>query len=327
MNFQLIIRLVLLTILIASCKKDQVEEFNPTPYVVNLPAYFPDMLIPADNPLTVEGVQLGRKLYYDQILHPQGLLSCASCHIQGLSFSSENGPVLAHINLAFANRFMWNGAISGTLEDAMRFEVEDFLKTDISKLQKDEEYPKLFHRAFGSGLITSKRVADALAQFVRTLNSYQSLYDKKVQGMANFSSAEWNGYDIFFTERGDCFHCHSGALFTDQLMHNNALDANPSSGYATVSGSAADVGKYKTPTLRNIEYTAPYMHDGRFQSLEEVINFYCDDLQYSPTVDPLMKNVSTGGVALTYQERQDLLAFLKTLSDESFLMNPELGKP
>lgn len=319
--------LLLLPTLILSCKKDQVEAYKPSPYTVTLPAYFPDMVSPADNPLTVEGVQLGRKLYYDKILHPQGTKSCASCHIQGLAFSSNQGPVLAHINLAFTDRFMWNGLISGTLEDAMRFEVDEFFKTDISKLQNDADYPKLFHKAFGSGLITSKRVADALAQFVRTLNSYQSKYDQKLQGMATFTAAEWNGYDIFFTERGDCFHCHTGALFTDNLMHNNALDASPSLGHAAVSGSNGDIGKYKTPTLRNIEFTAPYMHDGRFETLEEVVDFYCDGLQYSPTVDPLMKNVSTGGVNLTYQERQDLIAFLKTLSDQELLSNPELSAP
>lgn len=322
-----ILNFSLLVLLLASCKTDVVETYEPTPYVQSFPSYFPDMHYNEDNPMTEEGVALGRKLYYDKILHENEERACATCHEQGSSFTSQSSNALAHLNLGFASAFLWDGLIEGSMEDIMRFEVEDFFKTDVSRLQQHDEYPKLFYQAFGTSKITFKEIEYALAQFFRTLNSYNAKYDRKLQGLEGLTPQEWSGYDIFFTERGDCFHCHGGVLFTDNLFHNNALDANPGEGRFKVTNDPNDVGRYKTPTLRNIEFTAPYMHDGRFQTLEEVIDFYSEGLQDSPTVDPLMKHVGSGGIALTAQEKADLIAFLKTLSDHSYLTNPNLSKP
>ncbi|MEK7255269.1 MAG: cytochrome c peroxidase, partial [Bacteroidota bacterium] len=287
---------------VARCKKeepppppDQNWTYNPTPYQLTIPPFFPILDIPADNPMTVEGVKLGRMLYYDPVLHPDSAKACASCHVQQISFTST-GTVLPHLNLGWNTAFLWNGKVQGTLEDIMLFEVKDFFKTDLDRLSRHPEYPRLFYEAFGEKVITNEFAAKALAQFQRTMISGNSKYDKVI-GNANvfLTDAELNGYDIFFTEKGDCFHCHGGILFTDNQFHNNALDANPSAGLSEITNLPADVGKYKSPTLRNIELTAPYMHDGRFQTLEEVVDFYSEGLHSSPTVDPLMKSLHFGG--------------------------------
>ena len=314
--------------LMLACTPGKSSLKQTTPYTETFPNYFPTMPVTQDNPLTNEGVQLGRMLYYDKILHPNQEMSCSSCHTQSTGFSNPGSNSLAHINIGFNSSFLWNGKIEGSLEDIMMFEVEEFFQTDLSLLNEHDEYPMLFQKAFGAREITSKEVAYALAQFFRTLNSYNSKYDLVMQGLATFTPEEANGYDIFFTERGDCFHCHGGALFNDNLFHNNALDSDPDNGRYDITFDNSDIGKFKTPTLRNIEFTAPYMHDGRYQTLEEVIQFYSYELQSSPTVDPLMKYVDfPGGVALDAQEVNDLIAFLRTLSDTTFLNNPALSDP
>jgi cytochrome c peroxidase len=299
-----------------------------TPYVQTIPNHFPEMPVTADNPMTNEGVALGRRLYYDKKLHPTQSMSCSECHGQSTSFSDPVVNSLAHINIGWSDKFLWNGKIEGSLEDIMMFEVDEFFQTDLSVLNNDDEYPILFEKAFGVTTIRSKQVAYALAQFFRTLNSYNSKYDRVLQGLATFTPEEANGYEIFFSERGDCFHCHGGALTTDNQFHNNGLDANPADGRFSVTNNANDVGKFKTPTLRNIAFTAPYMHDGRYQTLEEVITFYSWGLEWSPTIDPLMKNVGfPGGIDLTQQDFDDLISFLHTLSDESYLTNKAISDP
>lgn len=319
---------ICLVFMFMACGENDINRQNVAPYVETIPSYFPDMQISADNPMTNEGVALGRMLYYDKKLHPNLTISCSECHTQSDGFSDPTVNSLAHINLGWASSFLWNGKVEGTLEDIMLFEVDEFFGTDLNVLNQDAEYPALFEKAFGVTNIKSKHVAYALAQFFRTLNSYDSKYDRVMQGLEIFTAEEANGYDIFFTERGDCFHCHGGALATDNLFHNNGLDANPDNGRFTITNNNSDIGKFKTPTLRNIEFTAPYMHDGRYQTLEEVITFYSYGLQWSPTVDPLMKNVEVaGGVNLNQQDMDDLIAFLRTLSDQTFLNNPELSDP
>ncbi len=317
-----------------SCKKDAVPTnpgwtYDPTPYTVEYPDNFPIMVFDEDNPMTVEGVELGRMLYYDTLLHPNGDMACASCHDQSLSFASFP-TVLPHVNLGWNTTFLWNGKVSGNIEDIMLFEVDDFFKTDLTKFNNHETYPKLFYEAFETEEITSVHASRALAQFLRTVISSDSRYDKIItSGSGVFpTEEELNGYDIFFTERGDCFHCHGGILFSDNLFHNNGLDAEPSAnGLSEITGDPLDLGKYKTPTLRNIALTAPYMHDGRFQTLEEVVDFYSDGVQPSATIDPLMKQAHNGGINLTEEEKDDLVAFLKTLTDTTFTNNPAFSNP
>jgi cytochrome c peroxidase len=223
---------------------------------------------------------------------------------------------------------LWNGKIQGSLEDIMLFEVQEFFKADMQRFSEDEDYSRLFFEAFGEETITYQLAANALAQFERTMISQNSVYDKVFLGERFFTDEEYNGYELFNTEEGDCFHCHGGILLTDNLFHNNGLDSEINDpGLAEITGDPLDQGKFKTPTLRNIEFTAPYMHDGRYATLEEVIDFYSEGLNYSPTVDPLMKNVHQGGIRLTEKEKQDLIAFLKTFSDTSYLVKPELSDP
>lgn len=322
---------LLMVLFFGSCKKDEVSsygDFQTTPVVINYPSNFPDMIIPEDNMPTKEGIALGRALYYDKILSSNQTKSCSSCHDQSKAFTTFESNSLAHINLAWNNQYLWNGAVQGTLEDVMLFEVEDFFGTNIQEVNTNSNYRYLFKKAYGVDEITSKDIAYALAQFFRTLNSTDSMFDRFMRGEGNLTPEEWDGYDIFFTERGDCFHCHGTVLFHDNAFGNNGLDLDPDAGLYNITGNMNDYGKFKTPTLRNIELTAPYMHDGRFETLEEVISFYSFGVKHdSPNLSPLMKYSADGGVQLSQQEAEHLIAFLKTLTDYTFINNTSLSDP
>jgi len=315
---------IIILIVLANCKGTEKPPYQTTRYELKLPAGFPEMSIPDDNALTIEGVALGKKLYYDPILDKNKARACATCHLQEKSFSSAPA-VLPHVNLGWQHNWLWKGEVQGSLEDIMAFEVQDFFETNLDNLNNHSEYPALFKNAFGVDKINFIEVEKALAQFLRTLNSGNAKFDKVQRGEAAFTNEESLGLELFFTEKGDCFHCHATTFFSDNQFHNNALDSNPDPGYYEVTGDSLDYGKFKSPTLRNIELTAPYMHDGRHNTLEEVIDFYSEGLQHSATVDPLMKQLSKGGIQLTNEEKAALLAFLKTLTDEEFINNPEFS--
>lgn len=315
-----------------SCKKEgtitPVEQLHLV--TLDVPNGFPQLILNPSNPLSEEGIALGRKLYYDPILSNTGQ-SCSSCHFQSNSFSHPTANSLAHVNLAWHESFLWNGSVAGTLEDAMLFEVNDFFATNLSNLQQHESYPEEFKKVFGSDVISSHKVAFALAQFVRSMISAESRFDKYLKGEIMLSSSEMNGMDIFLTERGDCFHCHSVGLLTDNSFHNTGLDNAFTSvnwGRYQVTGNSTDIGKYKTPTIRNIELSAPYMHDGRFLTLEEVVEFYNSGVQITSHTDPIMtKPGKEFGLQLSTQDKADLVAFLKALTDTSFINNPDLSHP
>lgn len=336
--------IMLLLITFSACQKEKkpvpvpenFEPYNPTMVTPEYPRYFPVLYIPNDNPLTVEGIALGRRLYYDRKLSQNGPregLSCSSCHFQTSSFTINTGgtAVLPHINLAWNRSFLWNGKIEGTLEDIMQFEVEEFFVADMEVLQDDRDYPSMFFKAFGSSIITRQKTEYALAQFFRTLVSTNSKYDRFMRRDVSLSPAELRGYRIFFQERGDCYHCHSAPLFTDNQFHNIGLDAvfhTADEDRSHVTGLVSDKGKFKTPTLRNIELTAPYMHDGRFNTLEEVVDHYNNGVKHSASLDPIMtKPGKELGLQLTEQDKSDLIAFLKTLTDTSYTINPDLSDP
>jgi len=337
-------------ILLGSCnpKKDTPlpdEKYDPQPFAIVIPPNFPDMSIPADNPTTVEGVELGRMLFYDPILSGNNTQSCADCHGQATSFTDPrkfsvgidgiagSRNAMALINTGWMTSFFWDGR-SHSLEHQANdpvtnpIEMHETWPKALDKLKNHPEYPHLFFKAFGTRNIDSSHVVKAIAQFERTLISSNSKWDKYLRGETGLSAQEAKGFEIFFTEKGDCFHCHSTILFTNNLFHNNGLDATfADKGLYEFTGNPEDVGKFKTPTLRNLLYTAPYMHDGRFGTLEEVIDFYSEGLKWSPTIDPLMKNVNEGGVRLTDDEKASLIAFIKTLTDESFISNPDFSNP
>lgn len=318
-----------------TCKKEIDTELKPlerplTPYVINSPAYFPQLIIPDNNPLTVEGIELGRKLYYDPILSNNGQ-SCSNCHSQANAFTSSTVNSMPHMNLAWNNKFLWNGSKEGALENVMMFEVDEFFNTDINKLNNHTIYPSLFKQVFKVDNITSQEVAYALAQFIRTQISADSKFDKYLRYETMLTSSEIKGFILYNTEKGDCFHCHSLGLFNDNNFHNIGLDsifAGVNLGRYNVTQDPHDIGKFKTPSLRNVELTAPYMHDGRFATLEEVVEHYNSGVKNSPSLDPILtKQNHLFGLELSMQEKADLIAFLKTLTDTSFINNINLSAP
>ncbi len=320
-----------------SCEYSNISPFNPTPYIIETPFGFPEMVIPEENPMTEEGVALGEKLFKDPILSANNSQSCIDCHrIQsGWSDPNQFSTGIDNIqgtrnastltNVGWNNSLNWDG--SSTTLESQAFEpvvnpiemhntwsnVEEILNTN-------EEYLTLFKNAFNIDYIDSSHVVKAIAQFERTIISSNSKFDKYLKGEIQLTPSELNGYAIFNTEKGDCFHCHGTQLFMDNLFHNNGLDIEPFTdlGLGKITNNNTDNGKFKTPTLRNIEYTAPYMHDGRFSTLEEVVDHYDSGGKFSSTIDPLMKKVGVG-LQLTNQEKEDLIAYLKTLSEPDFV--------
>ena len=329
-----------------SCQRDipYIEPFvyNPTYVVLEKPKGFPQASIPADNPMTEEGIKLGKKLFYDSILSGDNTMSCSDCHLQISSFANNsqynigidgvfgNRNAMALINLAWSKDFNWNGSVSDLESQAFEPVINPIelhalnWKEVRSKLIQIEEYKDLFELAFNTRIIDSTNVVKAIAQFERTLISADSKFDKFLDYRASLTPSELRGKEIFTTEKGDCFHCHSYPLFTSNDFHNNGLDPEleMDNGRFNVTGDINDKGKFKSPSLRNIELTAPYMHDGRFQTLEEVIEHYNFGGHNSTTVDPLMKKVGIG-LGLSQQNKVDLINFLKTLTDTSFINNPD----
>lgn len=315
----------------------------PTPYTLVVPARFPEMEIPVHNPMTVEGVALGRRLFFDPILSADGSKSCASCHLQQTAFSDSNRvsegvggargvrQAMPLMNIGYVNDLFWDGRAESLEAQALQpvendLELAEDWDHVVAKLQAHPTYPAAFEAAFGTRTLADTLVVKALAQFERTLLSGNAKFDRVNRGEDAFTEAEQRGFDLFFTEKADCFHCHGTLLFTDNRFHNNGLDVAPAdSGRAGVSGQAFEVGLFRSPSLRNIAHTAPYMHDGRFETLEEVIRHYNFGVQRSPTLDPLMQNGRF--LFLTDANVQDLIAFLHTLSDPEFLANPAFADP
>lgn len=341
-----------LLLTLAGCQIDgseppQVEDGKATPLFLEGPSNLPPITIPLDNPTTVEGVALGRKLFYEKKLSADNTQSCGTCHAQSFGFS-DNGRqfsvgvdqlegtmnAMAIMNLAWSRYFFWDGRSEGMENQAREpvinpIEMHENWPNVVSKLMGSAEYPPLFKKAFGSSTISEDLVVKAIAQFERTLISGQTDYDKFQRGEAsNLSQAAYRGMQVFFTERGDCFHCHVTDLLTDYDFHNNGLDSILDSvniGRAGVTGRSSDHAKFKTPGLRNVALTAPYMHDGRIATLAEVIEHYNSGIKRSPTLDPRIKKPD--GLFLTDQEKSDLLAFLESLTDQQFITNPAFADP
>ena len=332
-----------------SCSKENNETYAPVLKPIEIPVLFESLLIapiiPSNNPQTEEGILLGKKLFFDPILSADNTQSCSSCHDPQFAFTdnekfsegvdgrlgNRNSMPLFNMAWNFDEKFFWDGRSNSIEKQALQpvknpIEMHNTWVKAMASLQENPQYPDLFFAAFGTQKIDSTLVTKALAQFERTLISSNSKFDKYLEGTAQLTSSELSGFSIFMDEaKGDCFHCHGSdknPLWTDNKFHNNGLDASFSDlGRARVTGDSSDRGKFKTPSIRNLAFSAPYMHDGRFSTLEEVINHYSEGLKNSTTIDPLMKKVSTGGVHLSAQEKIDLKAFLLTLSDNDFINN------
>ena len=311
--------------------------FVNTPYIIETPKGFPNMNIPSDNITTVEGVSLGEKLFKDPILSDNNSQACINCHQQNFSFSDPNQfstgidniqgfrNASALINIGWNTSLNWDGSSLSLEQQAFEpvtnsIEMHNNWNNVELALNSHNDYPKLFKEAFNIDYIDSNHVVKAIAQFERTLISSNSKLDRYLNNEEQLTTSELNGYAIFNTEKGDCFHCHASQLFMDNQFHNNGLDTEPflDLGRAKVTSDASDNGKFRTPTLRNIELTAPYMHDGRFATLEEVVEHYDSGGKYSTTIDPLMKKLGVG-LQLTNQEKKDLVSYLKTLTDNEFI--------
>jgi len=328
---------------------------EPTPYTFPRLFYFPEMPSPASNPVTIEGVELGRYLFYDSILSFNYTFSCASCHKQENAFSNSsetfskgiNGDFMqrntpALFNLAWYPAMFWDGKAKN-IEEQIFHPVRTSTEMNLSwkeaarRINKSKFYRSKFILVFGKQEIDSILIAKAVAQFLRTLLSYQSRYDRMLKGDVTFTHDEHEGYTIVNDQTmGDCLHCHNtdaNALGTSLTFSNNGLDKIEKAenykdkGYGAITGNIKDNGKFKIPSLRNIALTAPYMHDGRFKTLEEVVDFYSEGVNTCANIDSKMQYAHQGGVKLSVLQKKQVVLFLKTLTDSVFISNPEFGNP
>ena len=349
-----------------------------TPYEFKMSATFPIPDLPRDNPLTVERVELGNKLFFDKRVSVNDRQSCADCHLPDKAFTDGRRTArgaeddlgtrnsMPLLNLAWKREFFWDGRAKSLRDQILQpiqnpIEMHQSLTNLVLKLQfisssrrvealaklpiadcrlpiqslrlltsaatNQQDYPALFAVAFGSPEITAEKISLALENYLLTLTSFNAKCDRVMRGEAKFTDEEQRGFELFSTEydprRGqfgaDCFHCHGGPLFQSQAFANNGLDATfVDTGREKVTGKDSDRGKFAVPSLRNIGLTAPYMHDGRFRTLEEVIEHYSTGVVRSPTLDPNLAKHPDGGVPLSAADKRALAAFLKTLTDEQF---------
>lgn len=383
-------------VLFSSCKEDppDIPDKGPTAYKFPTPKFFPtDLNIPDDNPTTVEGVKLGRYLFYDGRMSGRtecdSQMSCATCHIQEKGFEVgfdnpnfvdghphgipdaqyPNGKLTPHyplplVNLVYNhNGYLWNGLVSENntmlglaaygvpaeeqyhlknIESLVwmgivaQHEMNGSIQQTVDMIASIDIYPPMFKDAFGTEEITYDRISKALAQYIRTIISYRTKFHKWLrheQGVT-LEPDEMRGFEWLMSEKADCFHCHGQtALLTTNEFYNNAKDScftgpcqDPRDRYG-VTKDEMDRGAYKATSLINCELYGPYMHDGRFKTLREVVDFYSDHLVNSPYVDPLMEWIYYGGTHLTELEKDDLIAFLGTLTDHDLLNDPQYSKP
>ncbi len=345
--------------------------YNPEPYTIVKPAHFPEIPIPANNPMTKAGVQLGRYLFYDPILSANNTMSCSSCHLPAGSFTDNKAvsigidgipgkrSSMSLLNIAYAgNGLFWDGR-SKTLEDQALLPVEDPIELHttwgnvIEKLKAHPDYPTRFRQAFGindRSEITKELAAKAMAQFQRILiSSGNSKFDRfKFKNDDNaLDDDEWEGMVMFFDDSGNqgvnlpdaqCFHCHGSTTLTGNNYFNNGLDSVGSLdefkdlGRFLVTNNPSDKGKFRAPTLRNIALTAPYMHDGRFNTLKEVLDNYSKNGKNVSNEDPFIRQLgySNGNgtwSGLTEDQKNKIVKFLEALNDTDFINNPDIQNP
>ena len=337
------IQLVLgVALVLLSCSNDDGNEiYVPMPLEVNVPGNFTELRYNLNNnPVTQDGFELGKKLFYDGRLSANNSIPCAFCHEQAFAFT-HHGHTLSHgvnggigfrntppiQNMAFQSEFMWDGAASHLdlqpiIPLTSDVEMGETLSNVVEKLKADADYRKRFSRAFEDGEVNSSNMLKALSQFMIMMISSNSKYDKYVRGedQVALTQVEMDGMATF---QAKCATCHATDLFTDQSYRNNGLFVNPQlndEGRFRIFENPADLYKFKVPSLRNIEHTFPYMHDGRFASLEAVMDFYDSGMVDNGNVDPIFQREDgTLGITLSDYEKESLIAFLKTLTDEEFL--------
>ena len=320
--------------IISGCKPDpSVEPLNEIAFEV--PKGWPEPAYKFENnKVTNAGFELGKKLFFDPRLSRNNTISCGSCHQPFAAFAqldhavshgvedrlgTRNSPGL--FNLNWHTGFFWDGGVNHIESQPLNpiknpLEMDETLENILVKLNADQDYQRRFRQALGNDTINTQRILKALAQFMGMLVSSNSKYDKHIRGEAGgeLTAAELNGLSIF---RSNCSSCHSEPLFSDFSYRNNGLKPSVvnDSGRAVITRTTTDLHKFKVPSLRNLKYTGPYMHDGRITSLDKVLDHYATGIHQSATLDPILRN----GIPLTAQERADLLSFLNTLNDEEFV--------
>lgn len=328
--------IVLLSTLAIGCNTDPSFDIIQTeePITFSIPKGWPTPFYQFENnTLTQDGFKLGRRLFYDKRLSRDNTISCASCHqataafadygrdlskgVDGLLGTRSSPPIF---NMNWHTSFFWDGGVNHLESQPINpiqnpVEMDDSLKNIIVKIEQDETYPKMFADAWGDPKVNSQRIFKSLAQFMGAMVSSNSKYDKVMRNEGEtFTVSELSGYDIY---KNKCATCHTEPLFTDFSFRNNGIapTAINDSGRAHITRKPEDMYKFKIPSLRNLGYTRPYMHDGRFSTLDQVLDHYATGITTSATLDPLLAN----GIQLTTQERSDLLQFLNTLNDEEFV--------
>lgn len=318
--------LFLLTILF-SCHKDETDEFK-----ISYPDYFPTPVYNFENnDLTKERFELGRKLFYDGILSSDNTISCGSCHAPGHGFADHNVNFSLGVNNAVGTRnaptitnmlwspsFMWDGGVNhieifsvGPITNPL--EMNESMAHVVEKLNANAAYKDAFKKAYNADIITDQLMLRALTQFMGMLVSCNSKYDQYRQGKVSLTSNELAGLELF---RQKCASCHTEPIFTNHTYENNGLDSVFTDlGRGRITLDNADNGKFKVPTLRNIELTYPYMHDGRFWTLDQVLNHYQSGIKNSSTLNPTLQ----GGISMTNDEKQKIITFLKTLTDNDLI--------
>lgn len=360
-----ILIVLLLTFISCNRNKDNVIEeeehkdpnyeygtYDSTAHLLAYPSYVSQPYTNNVNPLTKKGILLGRKLFYDPIISSDSSVSCANCHKQEKAFTSRGvrfrntykGLTLERNSMALFND-AWDGHFAwDNREDILEEKVIASLNNPhgingnsaivFERLLNHPDYPRHVFEAFNSYNINEEVITNALAQFIRSITSFNSKFDQYLQGLINLEDEELLGYQIYATEKGDCFHCHNpeGGLFQLDQAQNNGLDSSNTTtgfddyGYGNVSNNEFDNGKFKATSIRNIGFTAPYMHDGRFQTLREVLDHYNAGGHFSPSVSPTLKYIGNG-LQLTEEQLDHLEAFLVTLNDSSLLTDTTYSNP
>lgn len=331
---------VFISFTLQSCKKETQEVQQTSFQGFVAPDNFPPPVYQfTNNQVTEAGFILGRQLFYDPLLSIDSTISCGSCHAQvhgfadhGVRFSTgifgrqggRNSPAMA--NLAWNPSFMWDGGINhieimplAPITDAN--EMGETLANVVTKLSETEHYPKLFKNAFGNEKVESRGLFLALAQFMGSMVSSNSKYDKYIRNETQFTDSETKGLALF---RQHCESCHQEPLFTDYSFRNNGIGVTENdSGRYRITRADNDRGKFRVPSLRNVDLTYPYMHDGSIYSLEDVLDNYSSGFAPSATLDPSLKN----GIPLSSEEKQQIIAFLKTLTDFTFIADSRFSEP
>lgn len=334
---------VVIVFLFLGCKKESTVN-GPAPLDpfrgFYQPEHFPEIQQPFDvSKINEKSFALGKRLFYDPILSRDSTISCGSCHIQASAFTQHGHDVSHGINdllgrrnalpiqnLMWQKNFLWDGGILNLELVAVNaitspVEMDESLPNIVEKLKRSKVYPSMFKEAFGSEEITSTKMLVALGHFIALFISDKSKYDEVKRGKAQFTEQEQRGYNLF---KQHCEACHKEPLFTDQSFRNNGVQQffSIDKGRYEISLIPGDEGKFKVPSLRNVEFTAPYMHDGRFPKLEDVLEHYSEGIQYYPNLDSLLVNK----IPLNNQEKQDIIEFLKTLSDVDFIRDKRFSE-